>query len=108
VFDNLILNAKEAFFNGSHEAEDKKIWVTAECEENHVVIRFADNGPGIPEEIKNSLFDPFITTGKKFGTGLGLATVHNIVSAHSGEIAVEPKGKEGGAVFELKFPISQS
>jgi len=107
VFDNLILNAKEAFFHGNHETEDKKIWITAECEENHVVIRFADNGPGIPEEIKNSLFDPFITTGKKSGTGLGLATVHNIVSAHSGEIAVEPKGKEGGAVFEMKFPFNK-
>ncbi|MDA3791263.1 MAG: ATP-binding protein [Desulfobacula sp.] len=105
VFDNLIMNAKEAFFHGNHEAEDKKIWVTAECEENHVVVRFVDNGPGIPEEIKNSLFDPFITTGKKYGTGLGLATVHNIVSAHSGEISFEPKGKEGGAMFELKFPI---
>jgi len=108
VIDNLITNAKEVFFNGNHKAKDKKIWVTTTCEENHAVIRFADNGPGIPKEIRNSLFEPFTTTGKKSGTGLGLATVRNIVSAHSGEITVESNGKEGGAVFELKFPISKS
>ena len=108
VINNLIMNAKEGFFIGNHEVEEKKIWVTTTCEDNHVVIRFADNGPGIPEEIRNSLFEPFTTTGKKIGTGLGLATVRNIVSAHSGKIAVESKGKEGGAVFELKFPASKS
>ena len=108
VINNLIMNAKEGFFTGNHEVEEKKIWVTTTCEDNRVVIRFADNGPGIPEEIRNSLFEPFTTTGKKTGTGLGLATVRNIVSAHSGKIAVESKGKEGGAVFELKFPASKS
>ena len=107
VIDNLIMNAKEGFFTGRQGAGDKIIWVTARCAKNHVLIRFADNGPGIPEEIRTSLFEPFTTTGKKSGTGLGLATVRNIVSAHSGEIAVESKGKEGGAVFELKFPTSK-
>jgi signal transduction histidine kinase len=78
------------------------------CNNNSIIIRFADNGPGIPEKIRNSLFDPFTTSGKKSGTGLGLATVYNIVSAHSGRITVESNGKEGGAVFELKFPVSKS
>jgi len=108
VIDNLIMNAKEGFFTGNHEVEEKKIWVTTRGEEGQVIIRFSDNGPGIPEEIRNSLFEPFSTTGKKVGTGLGLATVRNIVSAHSGEIAVESKGQEGGAVFELKFPVAKS
>ncbi|WP_457551346.1 ATP-binding protein [Desulfobacula sp.] len=108
VIDNLIMNAKEGLFAMDHEADEKNIWVTAKYEENHVVIRFSDNGPGIPKEIKDTLFDPFTTTGKKFGTGLGLATVRNIVTAHSGEIVVEARGKEGGAVFELKFPASIS
>ncbi|BCS97436.1 hypothetical protein DSLASN_30680 [Desulfoluna limicola] len=108
VIDNLIMNAKEGFFTGHDGAGDKTIRVTVRREESHALIRFSDNGPGIPEEIKTSLFEPFTTTGKKFGTGLGLATVRNIVSAHSGEIAVEPKGSEGGAVFELKFPMSKA
>jgi len=104
VVDNLIMNAKESFFTGNHEGKEKIIWVTTTCKDNNAVIRFSDNGPGIPEEIKNSLFDPFTTVGKKSGTGLGLATVRNIVTAHSGKIIVEARGKEGGAVFELKFP----
>jgi signal transduction histidine kinase len=108
VIDNLVMNAKEGFFTGNHEVKEKTIWVTTTYKDNHAVIRFADNGPGIPEEIKNSLFDPFTTIGKKSGTGLGLATVRNIVTAHSGKITVESKGKEGGAVFELKFPASIS
>ncbi len=108
VIDNLINNAKESFFTGNHEVEEKKIWVMTRCEKSHAMIRFSDNGPGIPEEIRASLFEPFTTTGKKLGTGLGLATVRNIVSAHSGEISVESKGPEGGAVFELKFPINKS
>ena len=108
VIDNLIMNAKEGFFTGNHDVKEKIIWVTTRYEENHAVIRFSDNGPGIPDEIKNSLFDPFTTAGKKSGTGLGLATVRNIVTAHSGKIAVESKGKEGGAVFELKFPASNA
>ncbi len=108
VIENLIMNAKESFFTGNHAVKEKIIWVTTRCEENQAMIRFADNGPGIPEEIRNSLFEPFTTTGKKTGTGLGLATVRNIVSAHSGKIAVESKSKEGGAAFELKFPASKS
>jgi signal transduction histidine kinase len=108
VIDNLIMNAKEGFFTGHHGAGDKIIWVTARCEKKYVLIRFSDNGPGIPEEIRTSLFEPFTTAGKKSGTGLGLATVRNIVSAHSGQIAVESKGKEGGAVFELKFPTRKT
>ncbi|MBT3386983.1 MAG: response regulator [Desulfobacula sp.] len=108
VIDNLVMNAKEGFFTGNHEVKEKIIWVTTTYKDNHAVIQFADNGPGIPEEIKNSLFDPFTSIGKKSGTGLGLATVRNIVTAHSGKITVESKGKEGGAVFELKFPASIS
>jgi len=108
VIDNLIMNSREVLMNQDTTVEDKTIWVVTTCEKNHVVIRFADNGPGIPEEIKDSLFTPFTTIGKKSGTGLGLATVQNIVSAHSGKIAVESNGKEGGAVFELRFPVSKS
>ncbi len=108
VIDNLIMNSREVLMNPDTAVEDKKIWVVTTCDKNHVVIRFADNGPGIPEEIRNSLFDPFTTIGKKSGTGLGLATVKNIVSAHSGKIAVESNGKEGGAVFELKFPVNKA
>ena len=108
VIENLIMNSKDAFFNANQEIPEKNILVDTTCDKTGVVIRFSDNGPGIPEEIKASIFDPFTTTGKKTGVGLGLSTVRNIVASHSGTIEVKNDEKTGGAVFELIFPVVQS
>jgi signal transduction histidine kinase len=108
VVENLIMNSKDAFFNSKHEIQEKQIRVETLCDKSLVMIRFSDNGPGIPEEIKASIFEPFTTTGKKTGVGLGLSTVRNIVSAHSGTIAVKTDGEKEGAVFELTFPVGQA
>jgi signal transduction histidine kinase len=108
VVENLIMNSKDAFFNSKHEIQEKQIRVETRCDKSLVMIRFSDNGPGIPEEIKASIFEPFTTTGKKTGVGLGLSTVRNIVSAHSGTIAVKSDGEKEGAVFELTFPVGQA
>jgi len=108
VIENLVMNSKEAFFNSNHEIPEKKIFVETRCDKNRAMIRFSDNGPGIPEEIKTSIFDPFTTTGKKTGVGLGLSTVRNIVTAHSGTIDVKNDEQTGGAVFELTFPVVQA
>jgi signal transduction histidine kinase len=107
VIENLIMNSKDAFFNSNNEIQEKIIRVETQCDKNRAMIRFSDNGPGIPDEIKTSIFDPFTTTGKKTGVGLGLSTVRNIVSAHSGTIAVKTDVEKGGAVFELTFPVLQ-
>jgi two-component system sensor histidine kinase PilS (NtrC family) len=61
-----------------------------------------DSGPGIPENIRNRIFNPFFTT-KDHGTGLGLATVHAIVEAHGGSISVA-SGRQGGARFVINLP----
>lgn len=108
VIDNLIKNAKESFFTHTHVVEEKKIRITSRFDKDWAFVRFSDSGPGIPDQIKNSLFVPFTTSGKKSGTGLGLATVRNIMNAHSGDISVESHGPDGGAVFELKFPAKKS
>jgi signal transduction histidine kinase len=108
VIENLIMNSKEAFFNSTHDLPDKQIRVDTSCDKNRALICFSDNGPGIPEEIQTSIFDPFTTTGKKTGVGLGLSTVRNIVTAHSGTIDVKNDDDTGGAVFELIFPVVQS
>lgn len=63
-----------------------------------------DAGPGIPESIRNRIFNPFFTT-KDRGTGLGLATVHAIVEAHGGTISVA-NGRQGGARFVIQLPQS--
>jgi signal transduction histidine kinase len=61
-----------------------------------IEIRVKDNGPGIPEEIKNKIFQPFFTTKPTGqGTGLGLSLSYDIVKAHGGEIKVNSKAGEG-------------
>ena len=63
---------------------------------SHVEIRVRDNGPGIPSEIKDKIFQPFFTTKPTGeGTGLGLSLSYDIVKAHGGEIKVNTKEHEG-------------
>ncbi len=69
---------------------DPKLKVTTSLENGKVLISFEDNGPGIPEEIKDKILQPFFTTKKGTeGTGLGLSITHDIIKAHGGEIAVK-------------------
>ena len=103
VIENLIRNAQEAILAGGQDPRRKHIWVTTRANEHSVTLRIADDGPGIPAEMVPKLFDAFTTSKKRSGTGLGLATVRNLVIAHQGEITVEPKSAEGGAAFLLKF-----
>jgi C4-dicarboxylate-specific signal transduction histidine kinase len=70
-----------------------------------VVVRLSDNGPGIPDEIREEIFNPFVTT-KKTGVGLGLSIVSQIVDGHHGSIRVE-KGPQGGASFVIFFPLEK-
>ncbi|MBI4165884.1 MAG: HAMP domain-containing histidine kinase [Acidobacteria bacterium] len=100
VFHNLLLNACEAV-----SPESGKIELTARRTEGAVEIRVADNGPGIPPNILDSIFQPFVSHGKENGTGLGLAVAHKIVQDHGGEICVESTG-EHGSVFALRLPLS--
>lgn len=104
VIENLVRNAEEAIWTEDQNARDKHIWIATRCEESSVIVRIADDGPGIPPEMIPTLFDAFTTGHKPSGTGLGLATVRNLVVAHGGEVTVEAKGAEGGAVFLLTLP----
>jgi signal transduction histidine kinase len=71
-----------------------------------IEICVSDNGPGIPDSIKDKIFQPFFTTKPTgSGTGLGLSLSYDIVKAHGGELRVETKEGEG-SVFEIKLPIS--
>lgn len=66
------------------------------------VIRLTDDGPGLPPEIVDQIFEPF-TTAKTGGTGLGLVIVSDIIAAHQGEIRVASSGP-GGVTFEIVLP----
>jgi len=96
VFTNLIQNAADAQENGGN------IDITASEVEGAAVIRVSDKGPGIDESVRARIFQPFFTTKEK-GTGLGLALVHRIVTAHGGTVEVH-NPPEGGSVFVLILP----
>src|SRR5438477_1124001 len=95
---NLLLNACEAVASnaGSILVELREIRDGAE-------IRVGDNGHGIPESIRTTLFEPFISQGKENGTGLGLTVVQKIVQDHDGEIVVERTSQQG-TVFRITLP----
>ena len=99
---NFINNAAEAMKNMER---NKKIEVSSSREENFVLVRIADSGPGVPLELRSKVFEPFYTT-KKEGTGIGLSFVDRIVRDHGGSIAVETS-KWGGAEFKIKIPIAK-
>ncbi len=95
---NIARNAIQAMPKGG------KFVVSIEKERDVLLLTFADNGPGIPEEIAPKLFESFVTAGKKSGTGLGLAIVKTIAEEHGG--TVEFKSKAGkGTTFEVRLPI---
>lgn len=99
VFINLMSNAIDAL-----EADGGQIVVTAEEAGDKIRIRFSDNGPGILENHRQDLFEPFVTTkGQDKGTGLGLYIAKSIIKDHQGEIQLIPStGK--GAIFEICLP----
>jgi signal transduction histidine kinase len=68
-----------------------------------VKIVVTDTGPGIPNDILNKVFDPFVTNRKK-GTGLGLSITHSIIAEHKGKISVT-NVKQGGAKFIISLPL---
>jgi signal transduction histidine kinase len=70
-----------------------------------IEVKIIDSGPGIPEDVRGRIFEPFVTT-KKTGTGLGLAISKRIVTAHRGNITVESY-PGGGTVFTVFLPIKQ-
>ena len=95
---NLYNNTKEAF-----EGKAGILKISVQKDSSLVHVTFEDNGPGIPEQIREKVFTPYYTT-KEAGTGLGLPTIHRIVLDMGGEIKVG-ESKLGGAKFHITFPI---
>jgi len=98
VMLNLLFNACEAV-----SPNTGKIEVTSRVTEEGIEIRVVDNGPGIPESIRENLFQPFVSFGKEKGTGLGLTVVQKIMQDHEGEVCVE-RTDSSGSTFKLLFP----
>lgn len=96
---NLILNAVEAVTTGG-TVEIEYGDSNAGWDVNQFFLVVEDDGPGIPQDIMDRIFNPFFTT-KDTGTGLGLAIVHRIVEAHDGVISASNR-PDGGARFEVR------
>ena len=100
---NLLTNAADAV-----PREGGRVQITAfESPEGELHIEVADNGPGIPEEARETVFDPFFSTKGSDGTGLGLAVTKKIIEEHGGTIqaGVAPGG---GALFKMCIPPRQT
>jgi signal transduction histidine kinase/putative methionine-R-sulfoxide reductase with GAF domain len=97
VIANLARNSLEACGKGS------TFTIHVAAKESCVEFRFADDGPGIPEEMTGRLFESFATHGKEHGTGLGLAIVKKFVDEHEGTIRVE-SAPDKGTSFIVDLP----
>lgn len=104
---NVVINGVEA----TASAGGRRVAVTWGKTEGKLVVRVADEGPGVSGEVMDKIFNPFFTT-KDDGTGLGLAIVHRVLEAHDGTVTVRNReggmggggGESGcGAVFELRW-----
>ncbi len=101
VLSNLLLNSAQATEGEGH------IEVTLERDGDNVLIFVRDDGPGIPDEDRERLFEPLFTTKAK-GTGLGLVICRQIVERHGGEIGLDDEGVDGGTVIRIRLPQGET
>jgi signal transduction histidine kinase len=97
VFYNIASNAYDAMEQGG------TFTITSDLKDDCVEFHLKDTGPGIPEEIQETLFEPFVSWGKEHGTGLGLAIAQKIVEDHGGDIRVVSEAGQG-ADFVIRLP----
>jgi signal transduction histidine kinase len=104
VFINLLNNAARALKRGPVHGS-ATIFVNGSSCDEMAMVEVADNGPGVPEDIKGRIFDPFFTTQDVgSGMGMGLSICHTIMESHQGSIRVGNRA-EGGAVFTFSLPL---
>lgn len=102
VLQNLIINACEATSPNSG-----KVTISSRRAGDRIDIVVADNGRGVPDHLRASIFQPFVSYGKENGTGLGLTVVHKIVQDHGGEVRVQSTSAAGTAIL-VSLPVLSS
>lgn len=119
VVNNLIKNAVEAILSQENSKEEmdflgsrrKKIRVMSKLQKKalrrSIVLEIDDSGPGLKEEWREKIFEPYFSTKEKHGSGIGLAIVQKTIIDHHGHISVE-NSKLGGCKFRIELPLDLS
>ncbi|MBT7689892.1 MAG: HAMP domain-containing protein [Nitrosomonadales bacterium] len=102
VLINIFDNSKSALEN----IKNPRINITIKYDDNFFRLKFEDNGIGVPKDIIERIYEPYVTS-KKTGTGLGLAIVYKIIEEHSGSIEIK-NVNPGGAAISITLPIKES
>ncbi len=105
VFNNLLNNAFDAGINDAQTVLNISTQHIIETGVDYIEVRISDSGPGIAEEIIDTIFEPYVTTKKK-GTGLGLAIVKKIVEEHGGLVLLENNPDGAGACAIIRLPVT--
>jgi signal transduction histidine kinase len=106
LLSNLVVNAQDAMAQGGKLTISTHYRRSPRGSYGRASIVVADTGCGVPTEIRNTMFEPFVSTKGEKGTGLGLWIVKGIVEGHGGKIQVRSSGK--GTIFKLIFPVSHT
>ncbi|MGZ4131247.1 MAG: sensor histidine kinase, partial [Actinomycetota bacterium] len=104
ILENLLVNARR------HTPDDATIWVHARYEDKGLLLRVEDDGPGIPPELRDVIFEPFrrgVSDDPSPGTGIGLSLVAQFAELHGGRAWVEDRSG-GGASFRVLLPCLRS
>ena len=102
ILTNLVLNS---LVHGFDRKDQGNIILSAQLADAELNINYSDDGKGIPESNLSKIFDPFYSTDKKSGTGLGLHIVYNLVSQKLQGTITCSSEKEKGATFQIKIPV---
>jgi signal transduction histidine kinase len=105
VVGNIAANARDAMGGKGRLHLSAELGASSSADDGspELVLTVADEGPGVPPEIRDRLFEPFVTRGKKGGTGLGLAVARRFVEDHGGTLELLPQGP--GARFRIAMPL---
>jgi nitrogen fixation/metabolism regulation signal transduction histidine kinase len=89
----------------TEKIKNPKIIITVKYNKDFIMLKFEDNGIGIPTEIIDKIYEPYVTS-KKTGTGLGLAIVNKIIEEHSGDIEIK-NTKPNGVCILITLPLME-